>query len=260
MNRLTGKTALITGASSGIGETMARQLAALNCPLILVARRTDRLEKLKSELEQKHGIQVTTISIDLSVAGSAQALYDQCQEKDLQVDILINNAGFAKHGFMLDIPLAVHQEMMQLMVTTLTELSYLFGQDMKQRQTGYIMLVSSLLGFLPGPQFATYSAIKAYALNLADSLVREFKPEGIHITALCPGGTATEFMEVSGQKIEGIRSLAIMSSESVARSGLKALAKGKGNVVPGLLYKLSVFGLRFVPRNLQAVFGELATK
>ena len=260
MNRLTGKTALITGASSGIGETIARQLAALNCPLVLVARRADRLEELKSELEKKHGVKILTISLDLSVAGSAQSLYDQCQDSGIQVDILINNAGFAKHGPMLDIPLAIHQEMMQLMVTTLTELSYLFGQDMKQRQSGYILLVSSLLGFLPGPQLATYSAIKAYALNLADSLVRELKPEGIHITALCPGGTATEFMNVSGQKIEGIRSLAIMTSESVARSGLKALAKGKGNVVPGFLYKLSVFGLRFVPRSLQALLGELATK
>jgi hypothetical protein len=260
MNRLTAKTALITGASSGIGETMARQLAALSCPLVLVARRTERLESLKRELEQKHSIIVSTISIDLSIAGSAQSLYDQCQQQGLQVDILINNAGFAKHGYMLDIPLETHQEMMQLMVTTLTELTYLFGQDMRQRKDGYILLVSSLLGFLPGPQFATYSAIKAYALNLADSLVREFQPDGVRITALCPGGTATEFMDVSGQKIEGIRSLAIMSSESVARSGLTALAKGKGNVVPGLLYKLSVFGLRFVPRNLQAIFGELATK
>jgi hypothetical protein len=260
MNRLTAKTALITGASSGIGETMARQLAALNCPLVLAARRADRLESLKFELEQKHNIKVATISIDLSIAGSAKSLYDQCQQQGLQIDILINNAGFAKHGYMLDIPLETHQEMMQLMVTTLTELTYLFGQDMRQRKDGYILLVSSLLGFLPGPQFATYSAIKAYALNLADSLVREFQPDGVRITALCPGGTATEFMDVSGQKIEGIRSLAIMSSESVARSGLTALAKGKGNVVPGLLYKLSVFGLRFVPRNLQAIFGELATK
>ena len=260
MNRLSGKTALITGASSGIGETMARQLAALSCPLVLVARRTDRLESLKQELEQKHNIRVTTISIDLSIAGSAQSLYDQCKASGIQVDILINNAGFAKHGYMLDIPLAVHQEMIQLMVTTLTELTHLFGQDMRQRKDGYVLLVSSLLGFLPGPQFATYAAIKAYALNLADSLVREFKQDNVRITALCPGGTATEFMDVSGQKIEGMRSLAIMSSESVARSGLKALANGKGNVVPGILYKLSVFGLRFVPRNLQAVFGEMATK
>jgi short-subunit dehydrogenase len=260
MNHLSGKTALITGASSGIGETMARQLAALSCPLVLVARRTDRLESLKHELEQKHNINVTTISIDLSIAGSAQSLYDQCQAIGIQVDILINNAGFAKHGYMLDIPLPVHQEMIQLMVTTLTELTYLFGQDMRQRKDGYILLVSSLLGFLPGPQFATYAAIKAYALNLADSLVREFKQDNVRITALCPGGTATEFMDVAGQEIKGIRNLAIMSSDSVARSGLTALAKGKGNVVPGILYKLSVFGLRFIPRNLQAVFGEMATK
>ena len=260
MKRLSGKTALITGASSGIGETMARQLAALSCPLILVARRTERLESLKHELEQKHNITVITLSIDLSIAGSAQALYDQCQARGIQVDVLINNAGFAKHGYMLDIPLAIHQEMIQLMVTTLTELTYLFGQDMRQRKDGHILLVSSLLGFLPGPQFATYAAIKAYALNLADSLVREFKRDNVRITALCPGGTATEFMDVSGQKIEGIRNLAIMSSDSVARAGLNALAKGQGNIVPGILYKLSVFGLRFVPRSLQAVFGEMATK
>lgn len=260
MKQLAGKTALITGASSGIGETIARQLASLNCPLILVARRTERLEKIKQELQQNHNIRIDIISCDLAKPGAAQYLYDQCQQQGLQVDILINNAGFAKHGLMLDIPLATHQEMMQLMVITLTELSYLFGQDMKQRQHGYILLVSSLLGFLPGPQFATYSAIKAYALNLADSLVREFKPQGIHITALCPGGTTTEFMDVSGQKIDGLRSLAMMSSDNVARSGLNALAKGKGNVVPGLLYKFSVLALRLVPRNLQAVFGELATK
>lgn len=260
MNGLKGKTALITGASSGIGETMARQLAALSCPLVLVARRIDRLDSLKYELEEKYGINITTIAIDLSVPGSAQALYDQCQTQSLQIDILINNAGFAKHGHMLDIPLPVHQEMIQLMVTTLTELTYLFGQDMRQRKDGYVMLVSSLLGFLPGPQFATYSAIKAYALNLADSLVREFKQDNVRITALCPGGTATEFMDVSGQKIEGMRSLAIMSSESVARSGLNALSKGKGNIVPGFMYKLAVLGLRLVPRSIQAVFGELATK
>lgn len=260
MNRLTGKTALITGASSGIGESMARQLAALNCPLVLVARRTERLENLQLELEQKHNIKVVTISTDLAIAGSAQALYDQCQQLELKIDILINNAGFAKHGYMLDIPLEIHQEMIQLMVTSLTELTYLFGQDMRKRKEGYVLLVSSLLGFLPGPQFATYSAIKAYALNLADSLAREFQQDGVRITALCPGGTATEFMDVSGQEIEGIRKLAIMSSKQVSHAGLTALAKGKGNVVPGLLYKVSVFGLRFIPRNLQAIFGELATK
>ena len=97
-------------------------------------------------------------------------------------------------------------------------------------------------------------------LNLADTLVREFKQDNVRITALCPGGTSTEFMDVAGQKIDGMRSLAMMSSESVSRSGLKALAKGKGNVVPGLMYKLAVLGLRLVPRNIQAVLGELATK
>lgn len=254
------KTALITGASSGIGETMARQLAKQNCSLILVARRLDRLQSLKEELEAEHEIKVAVIAQDLSVPGSAQTLFDKCQEQQLQVDVLINNAGFAQHGFFLKVPLAIHQEMIQLMVTSLTELSYLFGEQMKQRQSGYILLVSSILGFMPGPQFASYAAIKAYVLNLSDSLNKEFKQDGLHITALCPGGTATEFMDVSGQEITGLRSLAIMSSERVVKSGLKALVRGQGHVVPGLMYKLSVLGLRLIPRRLQAVFGEMATR
>ncbi len=260
MRTFHNKTALITGASSGIGESFARQLAAAGCHLILVARREDKLLALKQELEHSAGIRVQVISQDLAQPGSATELFNKTQALQLPVDLLINNAGFAQHGYLLDVPMPVHSQMIQLMVTTLTELTWLYAADMKQRGGGHILLVSSLLGFLPGPQFASYAGSKAYVLNFAESLARELRPHKIHISALCPGGTATEFMDVSGQKIEGLRTLAIMSSDSVARAGLKGVIKGRASVVPGLLYKASVFGIRFIPRQLQAIFGEAATR
>lgn len=260
MHTFTNKTALITGASSGIGESFARLLARDGCNLLLVARREDKLLALKQELEQAHNIQVQVLAQDLSLPGSARQLFDRTQALEIRVDLLINNAGFAQHGYLLDVPLTVHTQMIQLMVTTLTELTWLYASAMKQQGGGHILLVSSLLGFLPGPQFASYAGAKAFVLNFAESLARELRPHNINICALCPGGTATEFMDVSGQKIEGLRSLAIMSSEAVARTGLNGVVRGKASVVPGLLYKIAVFAIRFVPRQMQAVFGEAATR
>ncbi|WP_430459513.1 SDR family NAD(P)-dependent oxidoreductase [Thalassolituus sp. LLYu03] len=260
MQTFRNKTALITGASAGIGEAFARQLAAAGCHLILVARREDRLTALQQSLQADYGVQVTVLSQDLAQPGSARALFDRTQALNLPVDLLINNAGFAQHGYLLEVPLEVHSRMIQLMVTTLTELTWLYGADMRRRGGGHILLVSSLLGFLPGPQFASYAGAKAFVLNFAESLSRELRPHNIRISALCPGGTATEFMDVSGQKIEGLRTLAIMSSDAVARAGLNGVVRGKASVVPGLLYKVAVFAIRFVPRQLQAVFGEAATR
>ena len=260
MHEFTHKTALITGASAGIGEAFARQLAGSGCHLILVARREDRLRQLQQELENRHSVSVQIIAMDLAEPGAAQRLFDATQALGLPVDLLINNAGFAQHGYLLDVPLAVHTRMIQLMVTSLTELTWLYAQDMKRRGKGHILLVSSLLGFLPGPQFASYAGSKAYVLNFAESLAHELRPHGIRISALCPGGTATEFMDISGQKIEGFRRLAIMSGDAVARAGLRGVLRGNTSIVPGLLYKLAVFGLRLIPRRLQAVFGEAATR
>ncbi|OUS28932.1 hypothetical protein A9Q99_10685 [Gammaproteobacteria bacterium 45_16_T64] len=260
MNKFAGKTALITGASSGIGESITHQLAKAGANLILVARREDKLQILKDTLEPEFGITVTVISHDLAVDGSGQALYEKTKALHLHVDILINNAGYAKHGPFHDTPLETHLHMMHLLTTTFTELTYLYTADMKQKGSGYVLLVASIAGFMPIPQFSTYAASKAFVLSLGESLNKELSAFGINVTTLCPGGTATEFMDISGQEISGMRRHAIMTSDAVAKSGLRAMAKGNAVNVPGILYKLSMAGLRVVPRNLQALIGEAATK
>lgn len=260
MNKFAGKTALITGASSGIGESITRQLAQSGTNLVLVARREEKLQALKAELAPKHGISITVISHDLATQGAGRALYEKTQSQGLVIDILINNAGYAKHGPFHDTPLDTHLHMMHLLTTTFTELTYLYTNDMKRQGSGYVLLVASIAGFMAIPQFSTYAASKAFVLSLGESLNKELSSFGIRVTTLCPGGTATEFMDISGQDISGFRRHAIMTSDAVATSGLRALAKGHAVNVPGILYKLSIAGLRAIPRHLQARLGEAATK
>lgn len=250
--RFTGKTALITGASSGIGETMAHLLAEQHCHLVLVARRLQRLEALQEKLVQLHGIKVEVIAADLLVSGAAQDLFEETRARNLTIDILINNAGFGKSGDFLEVGMAAHAQMIQLDITALTELTWLFADDMKRRGGGDILQVASIASFMPTPTFSTYGAAKAYVLNFSQALSRELKPFNINVTALCPGGTLTEFMDVSGQQITGLRTKAMMSSDAVAKAGLEALARRRSTVVPGWLYKISIAALRLIPRSVQA--------
>lgn len=260
MQSFQGKTALITGASSGIGESFARQLAEQGADLVLVARRESRLQALAHELGRKHGIKTTVIAHDLSEPGAAQALYEKTQALHLPIDVLLNNAGLAKHSPFLDVSLESHTSMMRVNIDALTELTYLYGKDMVARKQGNILLVSSIAGFVPVPQFSTYAASKAYVLSLGKALYNEWKKSNVNVTVLCPGGTLTEFMDVSGQDIKGIRTLAMMSSDSVAKAGLNGMLRNKNVVVPGWLYKVSMASMRLVPTGLQAALGEAATK
>lgn len=260
MHSFQGQTALVTGASSGIGESFARQLAEQGTHLVLVARREDRLQSLASELTRRYGIKTQVIAQDLSVPGSAQALYAQINELGLQIDILLNNAGLGKHGPFHEQSLDTHTSMMHVNIDTLTELTWLFGKDMVSRRKGNILLVSSIAGYVPVPQFSTYAASKAYVLSLGKALYKEWKPHNVNVTVLCPGGTLTEFMDVAGQQIDGIRTLAMMSSDSVAHAGLNAMRRQRNVVVPGWLYKVSMAMMRFIPSRLQATLGELATR
>ena len=237
------KTALITGASSGIGEAFAEQLAQQQCNLVIVARRQDRLDSLKEKLEKHHGIKVTVI-----------------KTLGIDVDILINNAGIGHHGAFLDVPAAQHLSMLAINIHALTELTHLFASDMKARgQGGAILLVSSIAAFTPIPQFATYAASKAYVLSLGQALNKELKNDHIGVTVLAPGGVATEFMAASGQHIDDWRTKAIMTAEAVARESLDALAKGKAVIVPGLLNKASSLFLAHAPNAVTMTLGEMAT-
>lgn len=191
-------TALITGASSGIGKELARIHAAKGRDLILVARRKELLEDLKEELISKSNVAVHVIQKDLSVVGSSQELYDEVTQNGWQVDYLFNNAGFGGKGAFLDRDLEKDVEMVRLNVMALLKLTHLFGKDMKARGKGKILQTASTAGFLPGPFQNTYFATKAFVVSHTQGLAHELKGTGVSITALCPGPVATEFAQVAG--------------------------------------------------------------
>ncbi len=251
MTNLTGKTAVITGASSGIGEEMARQLAANGTHLVLVARRTDRLEALAGKLAQQHGIRASAIAMDLGVPGAAGKLFAKTEGAGQRIDILINNAGFAREGNFLDLRVENHLAVNQLNMTALTEASWHFGRAMRARSEGWILNTASYGAFTPIPKLAIYAAGKAYVLSLGEAMAEELAPHGVSVTSLCPGGTTTEFIDVAGQTVDGIKKLGMMSAASVARAGLVAMARGRRVVIPGMMYKSTATLLRVLPSFLK---------
>lgn len=248
----TGKGwALVTGASSGLGVDFARELAAEGHDLVLVARREDRMLELAAQLEASHGVRTRVIASDLSVPGSGVLLKSLLDRDGIAVDVLINNAGFGMFGELVGQPLARTNDMLQLNVVSLTELTHLFAVDMAGRGRGRIMLVASVVAFQATPNYAAYGATKAYVLSLGEALHEELKPRGVTVTVLSPGATATEFFDVSGQASSAMKRAFMMPSLPVARSGLAAMRKGHASVVSGWKNKLMTWGTRLVPRMLQ---------
>jgi short-subunit dehydrogenase len=188
-------TALITGASSGIGAAFARYHAAIGGDLVLVARREDALEQLKTELEAKHGIKVHVFARDVGSGEAAQALYDEVTKAGIEVGILINNAGFGGRGNHIERELASEQAMVDLNIMSLMTLTRLFGHDMAQRGKGYILNVGSTAGFMPGPSQAVYFATKAFVNSYSQALNEELKPRGVKVTVLAPG-----YVETAGSR------------------------------------------------------------
>jgi len=220
------KIALITGASSGIGKELARIHASKNGDLILAARRSEELELLKKELEEKHAIKVWIFVKDLTRKDAAKEVYEFTKSNQLEVDYLFNNAGFGGHGFFVDRPIAKDLEMIDLNVSSLVELSHLFLQDMKRRKAGKILNTASTAGFLPGPLQATYFATKAFVVSFSEALAHELKPHNISVTALCPGPVKTEFEKTAGMTGGNLFEKAA-SAKSTAEKGYRAMEKGK---------------------------------
>ncbi len=248
--RLENKTVLVTGASSGIGWAAAHQLAAMGAQLIITARRQKRLEELAEEIREQHDVEVRVIAADLSEPTAAGLLFEQTEGADLPVDVLINNAGFGTLGHFLDIPWELSQQQMQLNMRSLTELCWLFGNAMRKRGQGHILNVSSIGAYQPVPDFATYAAGKAYVRNFSEALSYELASSGVRVCCLCPGGTATEFADVAGHEVPTWQKGFFMSAEQCARIGLRALFRGRRNIVSGLSNKLLCFILRFLPRRI----------
>ncbi|MDE8343735.1 MAG: SDR family oxidoreductase [Acidocella sp.] len=252
MAEFTGRTALITGASSGIGADIARELAKRGANVVLVARRTERLETLATELAQT-GVTASAVPFDLSDPTARIAL----AAAHPQVDILINNAGLGVFGMFADAAWDDLNNMLNVNMIALTHLTHLFAKPMADRGYGRVMMVASTAAFQPVPLYAAYAATKAYVLSLSEALNVEFKARDVRFTALCPGTTASEFFDVAHHKKSYMVEKSMMTSAAVAKIGVDAMAHNKTSVVAGLANALMAFSTRLSPRSMNA---ELAYK
>jgi len=246
-----GRRALITGASSGLGLEFAELLAAQKVNLVLAARRKDPMEKLAADLRRKHGVDILVEPIDLAAPGAAARLKSSLDERAVRIDILVNNAGYGLHGDFLETPIERTTDMIQLNITALTELSFVFGRDMAARGSGRILLLASLLGLQPVPTFAAYAATKSYVLAFGEALHDELRPQGVVVTSLCPGHTETGFDAAAGVTVSPVLRLLTMKPRPVAESGLRALSQGKASVIAGFMNNIVAFSNRLTPRSMQ---------
>ena len=242
-------TALITGASSGIGKELARLHAARGGDLVIVARREEALHELKAELESKHEVTVKCIAMDLTAPSAPQQLYDQVSAEGIEVEVLMNNAGFGGHGNFHERDIETDKSMIQLNVVALTELTHHFLQGMVARGRGKILNTASTAGFLPGPLQAVYYATKAYVVSFSQAIAEELRNDNVTVTALCPGPVATEFTAVAS--LEGVDAFRHSASPvSVAKIGYDAMMRGDLIAINDWKFKLIVNCiLPFLPRR-----------
>jgi len=244
------QTALITGASSGIGKEFATQLAAKGMDVILVARSTGKLQELATELQEQWNVNATVITADLSKEYGAKDVYKQTQELGLTVDYLVNNAGFATSGEFLSNPHETDHNQVMVNVAAVVDMTHLYLKDMVAKGSGTIINLASVVSFQPVPYMAVYGATKAFVLSFTESLWEEYRKKGIKVLALCPGATATSFFETAGDVSFG----KMRTAEQVVQSAFQALAKGNSFVVDGKSnYATTQMG-RFLPRKVLTRF------
>ncbi|MGK7931225.1 MAG: SDR family NAD(P)-dependent oxidoreductase [Microcystaceae cyanobacterium] len=244
------ETALITGASSGIGEVFAKELASRQTNLILVARSQDKLEKLADDLQRRFTIQTDVIVQDLTDENASQTLFENVKAKGLNVDLLINNAGFGDYGTFSERSLDKQTAMIQLNITALVELTHLFLPQMIEEKQGKIINVASIAAFQPLPYFSVYSATKAFVLSFSEALWAENKNKGIKILALCPGPTESDFFKAAEFPQELKEKGTVASAETVVKEALIALEKNQSNLVTGGISNNLIVNLpRFFPRE-----------
>jgi len=254
MNEFNNKTILITGASSGIGETFAKKLDKLGANLILTARSEDKLNSLASSMKN-----AIVISGDLSKDEFPQELYQKVKQNDLNVDILINNAGFGFSGLFLDSPMKNYKEMMNVNIYALTELTHLFLKDMVARKEGGIINISSLASFQSIPYFSIYAATKAFVTSFTKGLYEEYRDTGVKILGVCPGYTKTNFnkrAQMNSKPIAGY----LMTSEQVVDQSLKAYSKGKYLIINGKINKFAKVVTSIIPTSWSLRFSRSLIK
>jgi short-subunit dehydrogenase len=248
-NEWRGKWALVTGASAGIGQAIARELAAGGTNLILTARRLERLEQFAAELRVKSQVNCAVIPADLTQPEAPGQILEFTAEKSLPVDLLINNAGFGQYG---EVPMVESHrllEMIQVNCSAMVHLTRLFLPQMIARRHGDILILASTASFQAVPYISVYAATKAFDLFFAEGLAEEMRPHGIRVCALCPGSTESEFHQVAGQDHLKFAEKHRETAEKVARVGLAALAAGKSAVISGGANTFNVIAQRLVPRR-----------
>jgi short-subunit dehydrogenase len=244
-------TALVTGASSGIGLELATLLARDRHDLVFVARSLDRLEVIARGLREEHGVSVTILAMDLADPVAPLEIARQLAQHRLNIDILVNNAGFGVYGPFSKTPLDKELEMIQVNVTALTHLTKLLLPRMLERRRGRILNVASTAAFQPGPLMAVYYATKAYVLSFSEALANETAGTGVTVTALCPGPTITEFQKQAGVDATRLfKGALVMDAPTVARVGYDGMMRGARVVIPGVANRALVQGLRVTPRRL----------
>jgi len=246
------KTALITGASNGIGYELAKIFAQEKHNLVLVARSEGKLAALAAEMKSKHQIDTIVLAKDLSNPSAPQEIYDELKQQNVEVDFLVNNAGFGDFGFFKDTEWEKELTMINLNVTALTHLCKLFGKDITARKSGRIMNVASTAAFQPGPLQAVYFATKAFVLSLSEALANEFSDHKVSVTALCPGATDTGFAKAAEMDGKSFfkNSKNLPTAKEVAEYGYKSMMKGKTVAIHGLMNTILAESGRFMPREL----------
>lgn len=244
-------TALITGASNGIGLELAKVHASKGGDLVLVARNKSKLDELKTELEREYKIKVYTIGKDLSLTDAAQEVFDETKKQNIQIDYLINNAGFGDFGMFAETDWNKELQMINLNIKTLTQFTKLYLQDMVKRKNGKIMNVASTAAFQSGPTMAVYYATKAYVLNFSEAIDNEVSDKGVTVTALCPGATESGFQAAAAMEESNlVKGKKLPTSKEVAEYGYVAMLKGKTVAIHGFMNRILANSVRFMPRAL----------
>jgi len=244
-------TALVTGATEGIGYELAKCFARDRHGLILVARSKEKLERAASEISASCGVHVSAIAQDLSVQDGARRLFDEVRSRQIAVDFLVNNAGVGTYGPFAQADLERELAMMRLNMISLTVLTKLFLAEMLRRGSGRILNVASTAAFQPGPLMAVYYATKAYVVSFTEALANELRGSGVTASVLCPGPTRSRFEERAGMGASRLFRLPwVMQASEVAETAYRELMRGKTTIIPGLPNKLLAFSVRLGPRKL----------
>jgi hypothetical protein len=255
---LDSQTALVTGASGGIGADIARELASLGANLVVTARSRDKLEQLATELRERHGVTVDVFVADLATREGPAELAAAVDRAGLVIDVLVNNAGFGAWAAFVDTSWDEVERLIDLDLRALTYLTHHFVRGMKERKRGRIMNVASFLALTPCPNFAVYAAAKSYVLSLTEALDHELKKTGVRAFATCPGGTRTNFSAAAGQRLNKVGRRSLMSSEEVARLSVKKMLGGRRTYIPGFLNVMSGWVVAMLPRTLRPGFMAAA--